>query len=103
MPPEWKKISQIACKVTQLRENIDFLTLRKRISIILKKLLIKRKKISKSQNFTKHGVENLVAMATTYTLDKKFSEKFIGEQDSGKFFCQGYKLLPWQPDFRLHD
>ena len=25
--------------------------------------------------------------------------KFIEEQDSGKTFCQGYKLLPWQPDF----
>ena len=21
--------------------------------------------------------------------------KFIGEYDSGKLFCQGYKLLPW--------
>ena len=28
--------------------------------------------------------------------------KFIGKQDSGKIFCQKYKLLPWQPDFRRH-
>ena len=29
--------------------------------------------------------------------------KCIGtEQDSRKFFCQGYHLLPWQPDFRRH-
>ena len=26
--------------------------------------------------------------------------KFIGEQDSVNFFCQGYNLLPWQPDFQ---
>ena len=44
-------------------------------------MLIKRKKYQKSQNLTKHGVENLVAIATTYTLDKKipgilFSNKF---------------------------
>ena len=28
--------------------------------------------------------------------------KFIGEQGSGKRFCQEYKLLTWQPDFRHH-
>ena len=25
--------------------------------------------------------------------------KFIGEQDCINVFCQGYNLLPWQPDF----
>ena len=29
--------------------------------------------------------------------------EIIGEQNSGFFFfCQEYKLLPWQPDFRRH-
>ena len=28
--------------------------------------------------------------------------KFIGEQDSGKAFCQGYHMLQWQPYFRRH-
>ena len=28
--------------------------------------------------------------------------KFIEEQDSGKMFCQGYNLLPWQPNLRRH-
>ena len=28
--------------------------------------------------------------------------KFIGEQDSVKIFGQGYKLLPWESDFRRH-
>ena len=32
---------------------------------------IKRKKYQKSQILTKHGVENLVAVAKTYTLDKQ--------------------------------
>ena len=27
------------------------------------------------------------------------SLQFIGDQDSGKVCCQGYKLLPWKPDF----
>ena len=26
--------------------------------------------------------------------------KIIGEQDFVKILCQGYSLLPWQPDFR---
>ena len=30
------------------------------------------------------------------------SLKFIGEQDFVKIVCQGYNLLPWQPDFRCH-
>ena len=28
--------------------------------------------------------------------------EFIGKKDSGKCFCQGYHMLPWQPDFRRH-
>ena len=32
-----------------------------------------------------------------------FLQKFIGEQESvKKSFCQGYNLLPWQPDFQRH-
>ena len=68
---------QITCKVTQLRENIDFLTLRKRISISFEEIAKLKKKISKSQNLTNHAVENLVAMATTYTLDKKIFRNLV--------------------------
>ena len=46
-------------------------------------MLIKGKNI-KSQNLTKHGVENLVTMATTYTLNKKFQ-------------CQGDPGTPKKP------
>ena len=69
--------SQITCKVNQLRENIDFLTLRQRISISFEEIFNKKKKYQKSQNLTKQGVENLVAMATTYTLDKNFFRNLI--------------------------
>ena len=63
-------MSQTTCEVNELRENIDFLTLRQELALILKKLFIKKKN-QKSQNLTKHSVENLVAMVTTYNLDKK--------------------------------
>ena len=40
--------------------------------MVWKKSLIKRKNIKKSQKLTKHGVENRVAMATSYTVNNIF-------------------------------
>ena len=47
---------------------------------------MKRKKISKKSNLTKHGVENRVAMATSDTLDKNIygSSSAIHFSKSGK-------------------
>ena len=68
--------SKITSKLNQLSKNIDFLTLRQRIGISFEEN-VKRKKYQKSQNLTKHGVENLVAMATIYTLNKMFFQNLI--------------------------
>ena len=73
---------------SQIREDNDFLTLRQRISISFEEIVNKKKKYQKSQNLTKHGVKNLVAMATSYTLDKIFFTEScspINFSESGKF------------------
>ena len=68
--------SQTTCKVNQLSENIDFLTLRHRISNNFGEI-VNLKRYQKSQNLTNYGVENLVAMATSHTLDKKFLRNLV--------------------------
>ena len=68
--------SQIACKIIKLRENINFLTLKQIISISFEEM-VNLKKVSKMQNLNKHGIENRVTMATSYTLDKIFFRNLV--------------------------
>ena len=60
-----------------ITENIDLKLTLRLTALILKISLINEEKYLKSQNLSKHGVENGVAMAMSDTLDAKFFQCLV--------------------------